>query len=434
MRTDFCGRLLFGDVARGKGASSVDAPRSDIFLCYRREQTSDARLVFQALEAQFGSDRIFWDASDIEWGTDYVDRIEQALESSAAMVAIIGKDWLQLDEPNGGIRNPTDSVREEIGRALSARVPIFPTLLEGAQMPDRAALPEDIARFAQIQANRLSNDHWDLDLANLVKRLEPLVGPAKSTTRTGGARQRPRPSSTTTTEQQANRPESVAKPRPAPHPTLATPALDTADTPFFPRGRLIDPSRPPFRLIEPDSPEAREMRARREALKDERAQARLDLPKFYQRVSFWLIGAASIALCLVAALQADAVFGWVTGMLGLQFSSATLPIVAVGLGLIWGVVYVVTGKEAYEEDPRRGTLAFLARGILGGWTLLAGGDVWAGILGAFPVTIFVGWAFGRIVEDVLPVNWVWPGVLAMALYTWRSLGQYTEQAELSYRI
>ena len=156
------------------------------------------------------------------------------------------------------------------------------------------------------------------------------------------------------------------------------------------------------------------MRARREALKDERAQARLDLPKFYQRVSFWLIGAASIALCLVAALQADAVFGWVTG--------------------IWGVVYVVTGKEAYEEDPRRGTLAFLARGILGGWTLLAGGDVWAGILGAFPVTIFMGWAFGRIVEDVLPVNWVWPGVLAMALYTWRSLGQYTEQAELSYRI
>jgi hypothetical protein len=63
-----------------------------IFLSYRREDTAPyARLLKSELSERFPDGRLFMDLDSVEAGLDFGEVIAEAVDSSAALVALIGR-------------------------------------------------------------------------------------------------------------------------------------------------------------------------------------------------------------------------------------------------------------------------------------------------------------------------------------------------------
>ncbi len=116
-----------------------------IFISYRRDDSRQAagRLA-DALADRFGAQCIFRDVETIELGVDFTQALNQALASCVVMLVLIGRDWLDIRDANGQRRLglPQDWIRQEIATALKRDIRVVPVLVDGAQLPDEAALPE----------------------------------------------------------------------------------------------------------------------------------------------------------------------------------------------------------------------------------------------------------------------------------------------------
>lgn len=147
---------------------------SGIFISYRRQdsQMAAGRLA-DGLERHFGKAQIFRDVETIQPGVDFVDAIESALSSCSVVLAIIGRRWTGAAE--GGknrLLDPNDWIRLEIAAALKRGIRVIPVLVEGAQPPADADLPDDLKPLARRQAQTLSDERWEYDVQQLAKVLE----------------------------------------------------------------------------------------------------------------------------------------------------------------------------------------------------------------------------------------------------------------------
>jgi tetratricopeptide (TPR) repeat protein len=147
-----------------------------IFISYRREDSSGHVLaLLPALRREFG-DRIFKDTDNIPPGEDFVNFIRHELQSCSVLLAIIGKDWLTVQDPRLEARrldNPDDFLRVELSTALrSDRIRVIPVLIERTTMPAAMDLPADIASLAQRNALELSDVHWDSDVQLLIQAIQ----------------------------------------------------------------------------------------------------------------------------------------------------------------------------------------------------------------------------------------------------------------------
>ncbi len=145
-----------------------------IFLCYRRSETEGvAGRLYDRLVARFGKDQVFRDIDRIPGGADFIAASEQALESAEAFVPLIGANWLSLTDDRGlpRLAQPDDRVRVEIRLALEAQVPIFPVLVESAEMPKSRQLPSDISKLARYNALPLRSDSFDHHFGQLLQSL-----------------------------------------------------------------------------------------------------------------------------------------------------------------------------------------------------------------------------------------------------------------------
>jgi hypothetical protein len=70
------------------------------------------------------------------------------------MLALIGPDWLNSCDENGHRRldDPNDWVRLEISRALKRDIAVIPVRINGAELPAKAKLPDDIKGLLDHQA------------------------------------------------------------------------------------------------------------------------------------------------------------------------------------------------------------------------------------------------------------------------------------------
>lgn len=122
-----------------------------IFISYRREDSADvAGRIFDHLERRFGRDRLFLDVDAIPYGDDFRRRIDEALNHTGVLLAIIGDRWLGPADQAGASRrldDPDDYVSIEISSALKRGIPVVPVLVGEAQMPGVAELP---ARLAEL--------------------------------------------------------------------------------------------------------------------------------------------------------------------------------------------------------------------------------------------------------------------------------------------
>jgi len=121
-----------------------------IFISYRREDSSPiVAKLYDALKAAFPKKRIFFDVDAPAPGSNLIEKIEHAIESSQVVIAIIGARW----NSTGRLDNKGDYVRHELEHALllrdQKRLRILPVLVGGATMPRE--LPAGLTRLAQLE-------------------------------------------------------------------------------------------------------------------------------------------------------------------------------------------------------------------------------------------------------------------------------------------
>jgi TIR domain len=163
---------------------------SKLFLSYRRDDAEgQAGRLYDRLNGAFPG-RVFRDVSGIDIGVDFSRAIHDAMSSSAAVIAVIGKQWLTLTNPQGQRRifEPHDYVRQEISTAIERNLRLIPVLVDGARMPAAEDLPPDIQTLARIQAIELTMADYDHLVERLIHALEASLGKAGQPDDAGGVK------------------------------------------------------------------------------------------------------------------------------------------------------------------------------------------------------------------------------------------------------
>jgi hypothetical protein len=72
---------------------------------------------------------------DIDWGEDFVQKIETEVGGCDALLVVIGPDWLSaIDmQSNNRLNNAEDYVCRELSLALKRGIPVIPALVDGAK-------------------------------------------------------------------------------------------------------------------------------------------------------------------------------------------------------------------------------------------------------------------------------------------------------------
>lgn len=145
-----------------------------IFISYRRQDAEDAagRLASH-LSREFGDHNVFLDVVKIGSGDNFAQVIDKHVAASDVLLALIGKTWASCADDRGQRRldAPDDFVRHEIASALRQRVWTIPILLNGAPMPKREELPQDIGDLVMCNAHPLRHATYDDDFGSLIQQL-----------------------------------------------------------------------------------------------------------------------------------------------------------------------------------------------------------------------------------------------------------------------
>lgn len=160
-----------------------------IFISYRRDDSEgQAGRLFQDLSDAFGSDTVFMDVSGIEPGIDFRRAIEKQTASCGVLLALIGRNWLTVTNPDGKRRldDSNDVVRFETASALRRDIPVIPVLVQGARMPRAEDLPDDLKDLAFRNSVEITHARWDSDMQLLINALQPHVQRAVPAQTKGG--------------------------------------------------------------------------------------------------------------------------------------------------------------------------------------------------------------------------------------------------------
>ena len=133
--------------------------------------------IYDRLIDHFGDGTVFQDVEDIPLGMDFSEHISGVVSKCDAFLAIIGDEWLNADDGQGGRRldNPADNVRIEIESALQRKIPLIPVLVSGATMPREDLLPESLRKLAYRNATQVRpNPDFRPDMTRLIEGLEDL--------------------------------------------------------------------------------------------------------------------------------------------------------------------------------------------------------------------------------------------------------------------
>ena len=152
-------------------------PRSRIFICYRHGGDGEdvAGRLYDNLVYRFGKENVFRDIVNLDPGTDYADKIDEALDTACATVVVIAPDWATVADEKGQRRldNPRDFVRLEVGTALQQGELIVPVLVKGASMPRADTLPPDLSALSAKHALTMTDLHWEEGMERLIAAIEP---------------------------------------------------------------------------------------------------------------------------------------------------------------------------------------------------------------------------------------------------------------------
>jgi hypothetical protein len=138
------------------GASGTGIMGQGIFLSYRQQDTGPyARLLKFQVGERLPKAHLFMDVDAIELGMDFAEVIREAVDSCAVMVALIGRQWATIADPQGNRRldSPNDFVRFEVQTALEHGVRVIPVLVDGATPLRPEQLPPELQQLARLNCS-----------------------------------------------------------------------------------------------------------------------------------------------------------------------------------------------------------------------------------------------------------------------------------------
>ncbi len=153
-----------------------------IFINYRRDDAPGvAGRLYDHLARKFTRGRLFIDVDAIKPGLDFVKQLDTQVSQCDALLAVIGPHWLTATDSKGKRRldDPHDYVRIEIASALKRDIPVIPVLIDGAEMPAEADLPEDLAPLARRHALELRHTRFASDADAIVSALHTVLPETK---------------------------------------------------------------------------------------------------------------------------------------------------------------------------------------------------------------------------------------------------------------
>lgn len=148
-----------------------------VFISYRRDDSAGhTGRLYDSLEARFGGDNLFHDHSDIDSGQNFVTVIQDAVQASDVLLAVIGREWLTCTAGGGRrLDDPGDLVRTEICTALERGIPVVPVLVDKAIPVSAASLPAPLRPLATLDAHELTDERWTYDVGRLIAAMEKLA-------------------------------------------------------------------------------------------------------------------------------------------------------------------------------------------------------------------------------------------------------------------
>ena len=152
-----------------------------IFISYRREDSAANALgISQYLEHEFGRKNVFIDV-DTRAGAKFPSVLEQRLAECKVMLVLIGPDWLSAQDDQGDRRleNPDDWVRLEIAHALKREITVIPVRVNGAELPKRMTLPEEIRGLLDHQAVSVTTTGFRNEMAGLARDIRSIPKPIR---------------------------------------------------------------------------------------------------------------------------------------------------------------------------------------------------------------------------------------------------------------
>lgn len=160
--------------------------QSKVFISYRRDDSRyQARMIYSALCQTVTREHVFMDVDSIPLGANFRKILKDWVDQCEVLLALIGQGWVDANDPKTSRRrleSADDFVRIEISEALARGIPVVPVLLDGAAMPDRNLLPDDMKELVDRQAEFVEYRTFDADVERLIRKLrlsrggDPLSG------------------------------------------------------------------------------------------------------------------------------------------------------------------------------------------------------------------------------------------------------------------
>jgi|SRR5208337_2690076 len=146
-----------------------------VFISYRRDDSKyQARRIYDALIEVLPNEHVFMDIDSIKPGDDFVEILEGWVAKCDILLALIGAGWLEAADRRTGKRrldDENDFVRIEVREALKRGIPVVPVILDGARMPDKDELPDDLKKLVRRNAEFVEFRTFDTDAGRLIDRL-----------------------------------------------------------------------------------------------------------------------------------------------------------------------------------------------------------------------------------------------------------------------
>ena len=145
-----------------------------VFISYEREDAYGwAGIVYEKLKDYYGEGIVFKDVEETRTGTDWAPRLARLLKGCEVFVVVIGPDWKET-RVTDKLNDPTNWVHKEIVTAIDEGKKIFPVVVEGAQLPDKAKIPEKISQAIGRQQFRFrrNSNFWVSDIERLCADIE----------------------------------------------------------------------------------------------------------------------------------------------------------------------------------------------------------------------------------------------------------------------
>lgn len=145
----------------------VSAPRSRIFVCYRRKDSAYVERLGRHLNDRFGSESVFIDAVSIELGANWKQAIDEAIKNCQVFLAVIGPGFIS--------EGPSEYYVEQLRLAHETNRRIIPVLVGDARFPQAKDLAPDIEWLTLLNGLVLNEETYERDVRKLtdgIVRLE----------------------------------------------------------------------------------------------------------------------------------------------------------------------------------------------------------------------------------------------------------------------